>query len=129
MRSGREFGSALFGDHVGGVPAGPVRVFLAGELSCSPWAAAARRSAAATSLTEPMAVRRRRAHAAYWRVTFDNGPVNLFDVESIEQLGRLVTRIEEAPELGVVFDSANPDFFVGNIQPAASCEGEDIKSS
>ncbi len=39
---------------------------------------------------------------AYWKVTFDNGPVNLFDVESIEELGRLVTRIEESPELNCV---------------------------
>jgi enoyl-CoA hydratase/carnithine racemase len=52
---------------------------------------------------------------AYWRVTFGNGPVNLFDVESIDQLGRLVTRVEDSPELRVVvFDSANPDFFVGH---------------
>lgn len=52
---------------------------------------------------------------AYWRVTFENGPVNLFDVESIEQLGQLVTRIEESPELSVVvFDSANPDFFIAH---------------
>jgi enoyl-CoA hydratase/carnithine racemase len=52
---------------------------------------------------------------AYWKVTFDNGPVNLFDVESLEQLGRLVTRIEEAPALTVVvFDSANPAFFIAH---------------
>ena len=52
---------------------------------------------------------------AYWRVTFDNGPVNLFDVDSIEELTRLVTRIEESPELTVVvFDSANPDFFIAH---------------
>jgi enoyl-CoA hydratase/carnithine racemase len=52
---------------------------------------------------------------AYWRVTFENGPLNLFDVESVEQLGQLVTRIEESPELTVVvFDSANPDFFIAH---------------
>ena len=30
---------------------------------------------------------------SYWRVTFDNGPVNLLDPDTIEQLGALVGRI------------------------------------
>jgi enoyl-CoA hydratase/carnithine racemase len=52
---------------------------------------------------------------SYWRVTFENGPLNLFDADSIDELGRLVTRIEESPELTVVvFDSANPDFFIAH---------------
>ena len=47
---------------------------------------------------------------SYWRVTFENGPVNLVDPDSVEQLAQLVTRIEESPTLTVVvFDSANPD--------------------
>jgi len=51
----------------------------------------------------------------YWRVTFRNGPVNLLDADSIEQLADLVTRIEEAPALTVVvFDSANPDYFMAH---------------
>ena len=47
---------------------------------------------------------------SYWRVTFENGPVNLVDADSIEQLARLVSRIEGSPALTVVvFDSANPE--------------------
>jgi enoyl-CoA hydratase/carnithine racemase len=52
---------------------------------------------------------------SYWRVTFENGPVNLIDADSIEQLAHLISRIEESPSLAVVvFDSANPDYFMAH---------------
>jgi len=52
---------------------------------------------------------------SYWRVTFQNGPVNLLDVDSVEQLADLVTEIEESPDLTIiVFDSANPDYFMAH---------------
>jgi enoyl-CoA hydratase/carnithine racemase len=52
---------------------------------------------------------------SYWRVTFSNGPVNLIDMDTIDQLAALIDRIEEAPELTVVvFRSANPDYFMAH---------------
>jgi enoyl-CoA hydratase/carnithine racemase len=52
---------------------------------------------------------------SYWRVTFRNGPINLLDADSIEELADLVTRIEDAPALTVVvFGSANPDYFMAH---------------
>jgi hypothetical protein len=39
---------------------------------------------------------------SYWRVTFDNGPVNLMNPDTIEELGALVERIEKDPNLTVV---------------------------
>ncbi|MFI7067569.1 enoyl-CoA hydratase/isomerase family protein [Kribbella sp. NPDC050124] len=52
---------------------------------------------------------------SYWRVTFCNGPVNLLDAESVEELAGLVSRIEEAPALTVVvFGSANPEYFMAH---------------
>lgn len=52
---------------------------------------------------------------AYWRASFGNGTVNLIDPDTIEQLGDLVNRIEEAPDLTVVvFDSPNKDFFMAH---------------
>ncbi|WP_328859506.1 enoyl-CoA hydratase/isomerase family protein [Streptomyces sp. NBC_00306] len=52
---------------------------------------------------------------SYWKVTFENGPINLIDVDTVEQLAALVTRIEQADELTVVvFQSANPDFFMAH---------------
>jgi enoyl-CoA hydratase/carnithine racemase len=48
-------------------------------------------------------------------VTFENGPVNLIDADSIEELAGLVTRIEDSPSVAVVvFDSANPDHFMAH---------------
>jgi enoyl-CoA hydratase/carnithine racemase len=53
--------------------------------------------------------------ASYWRVTFENGPLNLLDADSIEELAALITRLEQAPALTVVvFDSANPDYFMAH---------------
>ncbi|MFD7446802.1 enoyl-CoA hydratase/isomerase family protein [Streptomyces sp. NPDC059909] len=53
---------------------------------------------------------------SYWKVTFSNGPINLIDVDTIEQLAALVDRIEQAPDLTVVvFQSANPDFFMAHF--------------
>lgn len=53
---------------------------------------------------------------SYWKVTFSNGPINLIDVDTIEQLAALVDRIEQAPDLTVVvFQSDNPDFFMAHF--------------
>lgn len=52
---------------------------------------------------------------SYWWVTFENGPVNLVDADSVEQLGHLIDRIEEASRLTVVvFTSANPEHFMAH---------------
>jgi enoyl-CoA hydratase/carnithine racemase len=52
---------------------------------------------------------------SYWKVTFTNGSINLIDVETVEQLADLVTRMEQDPDLTVVvFQSANPDFFMAH---------------
>jgi enoyl-CoA hydratase/carnithine racemase len=51
---------------------------------------------------------------SYWWVTFENGPVNLVDADTIEQLARLLCRLEQSPVAVVVFDSANPDFFMAH---------------
>ena len=52
---------------------------------------------------------------SYWRVTFSNGPVNLLDPDTIDQLATLVDRIEAATDLTVVvFRSDNPDYFMAH---------------
>jgi enoyl-CoA hydratase/carnithine racemase len=52
---------------------------------------------------------------SYWRVTFDNGPVNLLDPDTIEQLGALIGRIENDPDLTVVvFRSDTPGYFMAH---------------
>ncbi|MEQ1953823.1 enoyl-CoA hydratase/isomerase family protein [Mesorhizobium sp. CN2-181] len=58
-------------------------------------------------------IRVERHTPAYWRVTFDNPPFNIFGPETIPQLNAVVTAIENDPELKVVvFDSAIPGFFL-----------------
>jgi enoyl-CoA hydratase/carnithine racemase len=57
----------------------------------------------------------REVSPSYWKVTFENGPVNLVDIDTVEQLARLVTWIEESPAVTVVvFDSANPEYFMAH---------------
>lgn len=52
---------------------------------------------------------------SYWRVTFDNGPVNLLDPDTIDQLGVLIGRIENNPDLTVVvFRSDKPGYFMAH---------------
>jgi enoyl-CoA hydratase/carnithine racemase len=52
---------------------------------------------------------------SYWRVTFDNGPVNLLDPDTIDQLGALIGHIENDPDLTVVvFRSDKPGYFMAH---------------
>lgn len=53
----------------------------------------------------------------YWRVTFDNPPINMFDTEFSKQLMVLIDEMEANEKLKVVvFESANPDFFVAHVE-------------
>ena len=50
---------------------------------------------------------------AYWRITFDNPPFNIFGPETIPQLNEAITQLERDPQVKVVvFDSAVPGFFL-----------------
>lgn len=52
---------------------------------------------------------------SYWRVTFDNGPVNVLDPDTIDQLSALIERIEKDPDLTVVvFRSDKPGYFMAH---------------
>jgi enoyl-CoA hydratase/carnithine racemase len=53
-----------------------------------------------------------RVTPAYWRVTIDNPPFNIFGPQSIPMLNRTVAEFENDPNVKVVvFDSAVPGFF------------------
>ncbi|TWP53964.1 enoyl-CoA hydratase/isomerase family protein [Lentzea tibetensis] len=55
----------------------------------------------------------------YWRVTFDNPPINLVDPETIVALSALLDRLEADPAVKVVvFDSADEDFFLAHFDVA-----------
>jgi enoyl-CoA hydratase/carnithine racemase len=56
---------------------------------------------------------------AYWRVTFDNPPFNLYEPEVEGSLARIVDQLEADPDVKVVvFDSALPDFFMAHLDLA-----------
>src|SRR6476469_2666172 len=51
----------------------------------------------------------------YWRVTFDNPPVNTVDDQMYDEVFDLVQAIEAEAALKVVtFESANPDYFLAH---------------
>jgi enoyl-CoA hydratase/carnithine racemase len=53
--------------------------------------------------------------SSYWRVTFDNGPVNVLDPDTVEQLRALIDRVESDPHLTVVvFRSETPGYFMAH---------------
>ena len=61
-----------------------------------------------------------RSTASLWRVTFDNPPINLIDPVMIVALHDLLTEIERDQRVAVVvFDSADPDFFLAHYDIVA----------
>jgi len=57
-----------------------------------------------------------KVNPAYWRATFDNPPINMLGPETMLELQGLVGQFEKDPDLKVVvFDSADPDFFIAHF--------------
>ena len=60
---------------------------------------------------------------AYWRVTFDHPPLNIFGPQTIPQLNEIVTALETNKSLKVVmFDSAVEGFFLTHYDFLAKLE-------
>ena len=65
--------------------------------------------------------------SGYWRVTFQNPPINLFDPETYAALRVLLDDLETDPEVRVVvFDSDNPDFFISHLDVIRMAEVPDV---
>jgi enoyl-CoA hydratase/carnithine racemase len=53
---------------------------------------------------------------AYWRVLFDNPPLNIVGASMFQGLQDLLARMDGSPSLRVVvFESANPDFYLAHF--------------
>ena len=53
---------------------------------------------------------------AYWRIVFDYPPFNIVDATLYQALQGLLTRMDASPSLSVVvFESANPEFFLAHF--------------
>ncbi len=64
-----------------------------------------------------------RTHPGRWTISFSNPPINMFLPTTIDELGKLMTDIETDPSVKVVvFQSANPDFFVAHLDVAKATE-------
>jgi len=73
--------------------------------------------------TETTEIRLARRSPAYWRVTFDHPPLNIFGPETIPQLNEIITALETDEHVKVVvFDSAVEGFFLTHYDFLARLE-------
>ncbi|MGO6907494.1 enoyl-CoA hydratase/isomerase family protein, partial [Rhizobium ruizarguesonis] len=85
---------------------------LAGQTSI-PTKADSAAPAEVSSISTKQQIKVEKRTPAYWRVTFDNPPFNIFGPETIPQMEKVVAEIETDPNLRVVvFDSDVPGFFL-----------------
>jgi enoyl-CoA hydratase/carnithine racemase len=64
-----------------------------------------------------------RTYPGRWTITFSNPPINIFAPATIVELGALMTNLEADPSVKVVvFQSANPDFFIAHLDVAKAAE-------
>jgi enoyl-CoA hydratase/carnithine racemase len=76
-----------------------------------------------TATASPRQIRLERHSPAYWRVTFDHPPLNIFGPETIPQLEAAIASLERDPDVKVVvFDSAVEGFFLTHYDFLAKLE-------
>ena len=64
-----------------------------------------------------------RTYPGQWTITFSNPPINMFVPATIVELGALMTDLDADPSVKVVvFQSANPDFFIAHLDVAKAVE-------
>jgi enoyl-CoA hydratase/carnithine racemase len=62
-----------------------------------------------------------------WTITFNNPPINMFVPTTIDELAALMTELETDPSVKVVvFESANPDFFIAHLDVAKAAERPEV---
>src|SRR6202165_6021128 len=62
-----------------------------------------------------------------WAITFCNPPINMFLPTTIVELGALMTDLEADSSVKVVvFQSANPDFFIAHLDVAKAAERPEV---
>jgi enoyl-CoA hydratase/carnithine racemase len=62
-----------------------------------------------------------------WTISFSNPPINMFVPTTIVELGALMTDLEADPSVKVVvFQSADPDFFIAHLDVSKAAEQPEI---
>ena len=78
-------------------------------------------------MTEPSHFNTDRTYPGRWTITFSNPPINMFVPATIVDLGALMTDLEaDASVKVVVFQSANPDFFIAHLDVAKAAERPEV---
>ena len=73
--------------------------------------------------TNPVQLRLTRRSPAYWRVTFDNPPINVMGPETVRQFQQIIDAIETDEDVRVVvFDSAVEGYFLNHSDFTARLE-------
>jgi enoyl-CoA hydratase/carnithine racemase len=68
-----------------------------------------------------------RKYPGLWTITFSNPPINVFLPATIVELGALMTELEADPSVKVVvFQSANPDFFIAHLDVSKAAERPEV---
>src|SRR5215467_4543965 len=66
-------------------------------------------------------------HPGLWTITFSNPPINMFVPTTIVELGALVAAFDADPSVKVVvFQSANPDFFIAHLDVAKAADRPEV---
>jgi enoyl-CoA hydratase/carnithine racemase len=77
----------------------------------------------ATAATKPLQIRVTRRSPAYWRVTFDNPPINVMGPEMVREFQEVIGALEADEHVRVVvFDSAVDDYFLNHSDFTAKLE-------
>jgi enoyl-CoA hydratase/carnithine racemase len=68
-----------------------------------------------------------RTNPGRWTITFSNPPINMFVPATIDEFEVLMTDLEADPTVKVIlFQSANPDFFVAHLDVAKAAERPEV---
>src|SRR5579859_6152050 len=68
-----------------------------------------------------------RTYPGVWVIAFSNPPINMFVPTTIVELGALMSALEADPSVKVVvFQSANPDFFIAHLDVATAAERPEV---
>ncbi|MGA2895473.1 MAG: enoyl-CoA hydratase/isomerase family protein [Xanthobacteraceae bacterium] len=78
-------------------------------------------------MPEPPQFNTDRTYPGRWTITFSNPPINMFVPATIVELGALMTDIGADPSVKVVvFQSANPDFFVAHLDVSKAVKSPEV---
>jgi len=81
----------------------------------------------ATQSRSPSQFNTDRTYPDRWTITFNNPPINMFVPTTIVELEALMTDIEADPSVKVVvFESANPEFFIAHLDVAKAAERPEV---